>query len=153
CENLLRSGVRVRVVSRDPRNGYFIQPLGQVGQIGYVKADIADAESVKRSLDGASAAVNLVGVFGRMAHALHVVGARHIAESAKKIGARALVHISAMAANPDSASNYGRTKGEGEAAVKKAFKGATIVRPSLVFGSEDSLTNRFAAMAQFPVLP
>src|SRR6185295_399094 len=68
-------------------------------------------------------------------------------------GANALVQISAIGADPDAASNYGRTKGEGEAAVRKAFPKATIVRPSLVFGPEDELTNRFAAMARLPVLP
>jgi NADH dehydrogenase len=153
CEKLLKSGVRVRVASRDPRNSYFIQPLGQVGQIGYVRANITNEDSVKRALDGASAAVNLVGVFGRQGQAIHVDGARHIADAAKKGGAKAVVHISAMGANPESPSIYGRTKGEGEIALKKAFKGATIMRPSLVFGSEDSLTNRFAAMAKLPILP
>ena len=153
CEKLLKSGVRVRVASRDPRNSYFIQPLGQVGQIGYVRANITNEDSVKRALDGASAAVNLVGVFGRQGQAIHVDGARHIADAAKKGGAKAVVHISAMGANPESPSIYGRTKGEGEIALKKAFKGATIIRPSLVFGSEDSLTNRFAAMAKLPILP
>lgn len=153
CEKLLKSGVRVRVASRDPRNSYFIQPLGQVGQIGYVRANITNEDSVKRALDGASAAVNLVGVFGRQGQAIHVDGARHIADAAKKGGAKAVVHISAMGANPESPSIYGRTKGEGEIVLKKAFKGATIIRPSLVFGSEDSLTNRFAAMAKLPILP
>ena len=153
CEKLLKSGVRVRVASRDPRNSYFIQPLGQVGQIGYVRANITNEDSVKRALDGASAAVNLVGVFGRQGQAIHVDGARHIANAAKKGGAKAVVHISAMGANPESPSIYGRTKGEGEIVLKKAFKGATIIRPSLVFGSEDSLTNRFAAMAKLPILP
>src|SRR5262245_25820842 len=86
CEGLLKAGVRVRVVSRDPRNSYFIQPLGQVGQIGYVRANITNEASVKRALDGASAAVNLVGVFGRQGQAIHVDGARCIAELAKKGG-------------------------------------------------------------------
>jgi NADH dehydrogenase len=145
--------VRVRIASRDTRNSYFIQPLGQVGQFGFVKADITDAESVKRAVDGVSAVVNLVGVFGRQMQAVHVDGARHIAEAAKKAGAEALVHVSAIGADPGSASDYGRTKGEGEVAVRKAFPKATIVRPSLVFGPEDDLTNRFAALARFGVLP
>ena len=153
CEFLMRAGVRVRVASRDTRNSYFIQPLGQVGQFGFVKADITNAKSVDRAVDGASAAINLVGVFGRKMQAVHVDGARNLAEAAKEVGARALVHISAIGAEPDSASNYGRTKGEGEIAVRKAFPKATIVRPSLVFGPEDDFTNRFAAMARLPVLP
>lgn len=153
CEFLFRSGVRVRVASRDPRNSYFIQPLGQVGQFGFVKADIRSAESVRRAVDGASAVINLCGVFGRQMQSVHVDGARNVAEAAKKVGAKAAVHISAIGADPESQSNYGRTKGEGELAVRKAFKGATIVRPSLVFGPEDNLTNRFAAMARLPFLP
>jgi len=153
CESLMKAGVRVRVASRDPRNSYFIQPLGQVGQFGFVRADVTDKEAVRRALDGAAAAINLVGVFGRKMRAVHVDGARNIAEAAKKAGAEALVHVSAIGADPESQSNYGRTKAEGEAAVRKAIKTATIIRPSLVFGPEDNLTNRFAAMARLPVLP
>jgi uncharacterized protein YbjT (DUF2867 family) len=152
CEFLLRTGVRVRVASRDPRNSYFIQPLGQVGQFGFVQADITDAPSVARALDGANRAINLVGAFKKM-QAVHVEGARNIAEAAKEARAKALVHISAIGADPGSPSNYGRTKGEGEETVRKAFPEATIIRPSLAFGPEDDLTNRFAGLAQLPFLP
>jgi NADH dehydrogenase len=153
CEFLMKSGVRVRVAQRDPRTAYIIQPLGQVGQFGFVAADITDAEAVRRAVDGASAVVNLCGVFGREMHAVHVDGACNVAEAAHSAGARALVHVSAIGADPQAASNYGRTKGEGEQAVRKTFPTATIVRPSLVFGAEDNLTNRFAAMARLPFLP
>jgi uncharacterized protein YbjT (DUF2867 family) len=153
CEFLLRSGVRIRVASRDPRRSFFIQPLGQVGQFGFVKADIRDAESIDHAVRGASAVVNLAGVFGKQMQSVHVEGARRVAEAAKKAGVAALVQVSAINADPASESNYGRTKGEGETAVRKAFKTATIIRPSLVFGPEDDLTNRFAAMARFPFLP
>ena len=104
-------------------------------------------------VEGTSAVVNLVGVFGRKMEAVHVDGARNVAEAARDAGTRALVHVSAIGADPQSPSNYGRTKGEGELAVRKAFPKATIVRPSLVFGPEDDLTNRFAAMARLPFLP
>jgi NADH dehydrogenase len=153
CEFLLRSGIRVRVASRDPRNSYFIQPLGQVGQFGFVRADITDAGAVRRALEGSSAAVNLVGVFGRKMQAVHVDGARNLAEAARDGGLDALVHISAIGADTNSPSNYGRTKGEGEEAVRKAFGQATIIRPSLAFGPEDNLTNRLAGMARLPLLP
>jgi uncharacterized protein YbjT (DUF2867 family) len=153
CESLFRSGVRVRVASRDPRNSYFIQPLGQVGQFGFVKADITDEKAVSDALKGASAAVNLVGVFGKKMSVTHVEGARNIARAARDCGLDALVHISAIGANAESESAYGRTKAEGEKEVREAFPNATIVRPSLVFGPEDSLTNRFAGMARWPVLP
>jgi len=153
CEYLMKAGVRVRVASRDPRNSYFIQPLGQVGQFGLVQADITNADSVRRAVDGTKAVVNLVGVFGRKMQAVHVDGARNVAAAAKKAGARVLVHISAIGADPDSPSNYGRTKGEGELAVRKAFPKATIIRPSLAFGPEDDFTNRFATLARLPILP
>jgi NADH dehydrogenase len=153
CELLFKSGVRVRIASRDPRNDYFIQPLAQVGQFGFEQADIRSPESVRNAVKSATAVVNLVGVFGREMHRIHVDGARNVAEAAREAGAGALVHISAMGADIASASNYGRTKGEGEEAVRRGFPDATIVRPSLVFGPEDELTNRFAAMARLPFLP
>ena len=153
CELLMKRGARIRVASRDPRNAYFLQPLGQVGQFGFEKADVTSADSVRNAVHGATAVVNLCGVFGRAMQSVHVNGARHIAEAAREMGARSLVQVSAIGADPASESNYGRTKGEGERAVRKAFPNATILRPSLVFGPEDDLTNRFAAMARLPFLP
>jgi NADH dehydrogenase len=153
CEALFRQGVRVRVASRDPRRAYIIQPLAQVGQFGFAKADLGDRESVARAVHGATAVINLCGVFGRAMQRVHVDGARNAAEAARAEGAAAIVHISAIGADAEAQSNYGRTKGEGEAAVRKAFPDATIIRPSLVFGPEDGLTNRFAAMARLPFLP
>ena len=153
CELLFKSGVRVRIAQRNPKQAYTIQPLGQVGQFDFVAADITNRDSVRSALRGASAAVNLVGVFGSNMRAVHVDGARNVAEAARDLGLDALVQISAIGANLRSESVYGRTKAEGEEAVRKAFASATIVRPSLVFGPEDSLTNRFAGMARLPFLP
>jgi uncharacterized protein YbjT (DUF2867 family) len=153
CEVLLKSGVRVRVAQRDPRQAYIIQPLGQVGQFGFVAADIGNADSVRRALRGATAAVNLCGVFGAKMRRVHVNGARNVAEAGRETGLAALVQVSAIGASLEAQSAYGRTKAEGEEAVRTAFPSATIIRPSLVFGSEDELTNRFAAMARLPVLP
>jgi NADH dehydrogenase len=153
CEMLLKSGVRVRVASREPRHAQFIQPLGQVGQFGFVRADIADARSVARAVAGSSAVVNLCGVLKGNFQAVHVTGAHNVAEAARDAGARALVQVSAIGADPGSEANYGRTKGEGEQAIQAAFPTATIIRPSLVFGPEDQLTNRLAALARLPFLP
>ena len=153
CELLFRSGVRVRVATRDPRTDYFLQPLAQVGQFGFEKADITSPASVRNAVKSATAVINLCGVFGRRMHEVHVEGAQNVAEAARDAGTGALVHISAIGADPNAESNYGRTKGEGERAVRAAFPSATIVRPSLVFGPEDELTNRFAAMARLPFLP
>jgi NADH dehydrogenase len=152
CEQLFDAGARVRVVTREPRHANFLQPLSQVGQFGFVRADVTKPETVLDAVKGTSAVINLAGSFSGM-HAVHVEGARNIADAAKKAGAKALVHISAIGADADSEATYARTKGEGEVAVRKAFPNATIIRPSIVFGSEDKLTNRLAGMSRLPALP
>ena len=152
CEYLLQAGVRLRVAVRDPRTAFFLQPLAQVGQFGAVRADLGSRESVAAAVKGADCVINLCGAFRTM-EAVHVEGARIVAEEARAAGASSLVHVSAIGADPQSNSTYGRTKGEGEDAVRAAFPGATIIRPSLVFGPEDALTNRFAAMGRMPVVP
>jgi NADH dehydrogenase len=153
CEYLFRKDVRVRIACRDPRGAYFLQPLAPVGQWGLVRSDITSADSVRRAVEDSSAVINLVGVMNGAFQAAHVTGAKNIAEAARDVGARSLVHVSAIGADRASESNYGRTKGEGEGAVRAAFPNATIVRPSLVFGPEDNLTNRLAALSRLPVLP
>ena len=152
CEQLLDSGVRVRVASRDPRSAYYIQPLGQVGQLGLVRADVTNTKSVREAVEGADAVINLVGSFANMAK-VQAQGAANIAEATSKAGAEALVHISSTAADSASEATYAQTKSQGEEAVRKAFPAATIIRPSIVFGPEDQLTNRLAAMSRLPVLP
>ncbi len=152
CEQLLDAGVRIRLASRNPRMAYYLQPLAQVGQWGLARADVTNVKSVRSAVEGADAVVNLVGSFANMAK-VHVQGARNIAEAAGEAGAKALVHISAMSADANSDAAYSRTKGQGEDAVRNAFPNATIIRPSIVFGSEDQLTNRLAAMSRLPVLP
>ena len=152
CEQLLDSGVRIRVASRDPRSAYYIQPLSQVGQWGSVRADVTNKKSVGRAVEGADVVINLVGSFENMSR-VQAEGAGNIADAASEAGARALVHISALGADASSEAAYSRTKGRGEEAVRKAFPNATIIRPSIVFGPEDQLTNRLAAMSRLPVLP
>jgi uncharacterized protein YbjT (DUF2867 family) len=153
CEHLFKTGIRVRIASRDPRSAYFIQPLGPIGHFGFEQADITNLDSVRNAVKSASAVVNLCGQFGRSMRKVHVDGGRNVAEAAREAGCGALVHVSAVGADASAESNYSRTKAEGEEAVRKAFPNATIVRPSLVFGPEDDLTNRFAAMARLPFLP
>jgi uncharacterized protein YbjT (DUF2867 family) len=154
CEHLFNDGARVRVASRRPREAYFLQPLATVGRWGAVRADVTNEDSVRAAVRGASAVINLVGTFttGSM-EAVHVDGARNIAKAAREAGAKSLVHVSAIGADVNSQSVYGRTKGEGERAVREAFPDATIIRPSVVFGPEDNLTNRLGAMSKLPVLP
>lgn len=153
CEALFKSGVRVRVAQRDPRRAHRLQPLAQVGQLTLVGADLRRPESIDRAVEGSSAVINLVGAFNGDLQAIHVDGAARAAEAALATGANAFVQVSAIGADPASPSEYGRTKGEAEAAVRSAFANATIIRPSLLFGADDQLTNRFAQLAQLPVLP
>lgn len=153
CEQLFQHEVRVRVASRDPRSAYFLQPLAAVGQWGRVRADITNSAEVREAVKDSFAVINLVGVLKGPFRAIHVEGARNIAEAARDAGVESLVHISAIGADPECEAAYGRTKGEGEAAVRAVFPNATIIRPSLVFGPEDGLTNRLAALARLPVLP
>ena len=154
AQELLRRGVRIRIAERDPRKAWFVKPLGGLGQTQFISTDIAKPDSVARAVAGADAVVNLVGILQGDFEASHVTGARNVAEAAAKAGAQALVQVSAIGADPNSESAYGRTKGEGERAVHTAFPGATIVRPSILFGPEDQFINRFARMIQLlPAVP
>lgn len=151
---LHRAGARVRIAERDPRRAYYLKPLGALGQTQFVAVDIGDREQVRRAVEGSEAVVNLVGILKGNFQAVHVEGARNIAEAAASAGAAALVHVSAIGADPEAESDYGRSKGEGEAAVRAAFPLATILRPSILFGQEDAFINRFARLARIaPVLP
>ncbi len=155
---LVKRGWRVRVACRRPDLAGHLQPLGRVGQIQAMQANLRYPASVAAAVQGADAVVNLVGVLtegGRQRFdAVHAFGAGVVARAAKKAGAHALVHVSAIGADPDSASAYARSKAAGERAVREAFPEAIIVRPSILFGPEDDFFNRFAAMARVsPALP
>ncbi|MEQ7873510.1 complex I NDUFA9 subunit family protein [Sphingomonas sp. ASV193] len=153
AEQLLKAGVRVRAAERDPRKAYFLQPLGSVGQVALTGFDMARPSHFAAAVDGVDAVINLVGAFEGRLHLLHADGPGQLAEAAKKAGVSAFVQISAIGADPHADSLYGRTKGEGEARVRRAFPAATILRPSVVFGPEDQFTNRFASMASLPIVP
>lgn len=153
CEALLKQGARLRAAERYPRRAWFLQPLGSVGQVSTLAADLGRPETLARAVEGADAVVNLVGTFKGDLELIHVHGAEKLAKAAKAAGAAAFVQVSAIGADPHSPSEYGRTKGEGEQAVRAAFPSATIIRPSVVFGPEDQFTNRFASLARFRFLP
>ena len=153
CEYLFKAGVRVRVAERHPRRAHFLQPLAAVGQLDLVSADVTRRESAARATDGASAVVNLVGILKGDFTAVHEAGAEHVASAARAADAH-LVHVSAIGADADSESAYGATKANAEVGVRLATNKATIIRPSLVFGPEDQLTNRFASlMSLLPAYP
>ncbi|MET0307819.1 MAG: complex I NDUFA9 subunit family protein [Sphingomonas sp.] len=153
-QELLRTGARVRVVERRPRDAWFLKPLGGLGQTQFVAGDVTQPQTLTRALQGSHAVVNLVGILSGDFQAVHVAGARNVATAAHAAGVESLVHVSALGADSDSPSAYGRSKAEGEKAMLAAFPNATIVRPSLLFGREDSFVNRFAAMiGATPVVP
>jgi NADH dehydrogenase len=157
-QQLARAGCRIRVAVRRPDLAGFLQPLGSVGQIVAVQANVRDEASVRRAAEGADAIVNLVGILqpqGRQKFtAVHLQGPTFMAAAARDFGARAFVHVSAIGADRRSRSVYARSKGEGETEVLKAYPRAVILRPSLVFGPEDQFFNRFASLSRFsPVLP
>lgn len=150
---LLKAGWRVRIVERDPRAAWYLKSQGNLGQTQFVAADIRKPATLARALHGSDSVVNLVGILKGDFDAFHVEGAANVAEAAAAAGAESLVHISAIGADAGSASAYGRSKAAGEARVRAAFPGATILRPSIVFGREDQFINRFAAMQNAPVVP
>lgn len=154
---LAKRGYLVRVAVRRPDLAGFLQPLGNVGQIHAMQANLRVRWSVDRAVEGADHVVNLVGVMSQSGRqtfsAVQEFGARAVAEAARAAGAR-LTHGSAIGADAHSDSLYARTKAAGEAAVRETLPEATITRPSIVFGPEDKFFNRFANMARFsPVLP
>ncbi|MDP2620964.1 MAG: complex I NDUFA9 subunit family protein [Hyphomicrobiales bacterium] len=155
---LAQRGHRIRVAVRRPDLAGHLQPLGNVGQIHAVQANVRSRESIDRAVTGVWAVINLVGILAESGRqrfaAVHDKGAGAIAEAAAAAGAQHVVHMSAIGADPQSPSAYARTKAAGEAAVKAAFPGAVIIRPSIIFGPEDEFFNRFAAMARIsPVVP
>jgi NADH dehydrogenase len=153
CEALFKTGVRVRVAQRTPRNAFFLQPLASVGQLDLVRTDFTRPDSLQAAVEGAWGVVNLVGAFGGKLDAVHGEAPGRIAELAARNGAASLVHVSAIGVSKDSGSFYARTKAAGEEKVRAAFPAGTIIRPSVVFGQEDQFTNRFAGMSRLPIVP
>ncbi|HEV7960434.1 MAG TPA: complex I NDUFA9 subunit family protein, partial [Rhizomicrobium sp.] len=154
---LARKNWRIKVATRHPNRAFFLRPLGQVGQIGFIKCDVSEPDQVAHALSGSHAVVNLAGILvqrGQTFQDVHANGPGVIAETAARHGIKSLVHVSAIGADAESHSRYAETKGEGETRVRRAFPSATILRPSLLFGPEDRFFNRFAELARFfPALP
>lgn len=155
---LAKRGYRVRAAVRRPDLAFHLQPLGDVGQIAAIQANLRHRWSVDRAVEGADAAINLVGILfegGKQGFdAVQEYGARYVAEACGDAGIP-LVHVSAIGADPDGEADYARTKGRGENWVRQTLGDqAIIMRPSIIFGPEDNFFNQFANMARFsPVLP
>lgn len=157
-KRLSSRGDRVRVAVRDVENARFLRPMGDVGQIVPVPADIRDDDSVISAVQDADAAIFSVGILYSRGlqtfQSIHVEGAERVAKAAAECGVERLVHVSALGSDSSSESAYAASKAAGEARVRAAFPSATVVRPSVVFGAEDRFFNRFAAIARMsPVLP
>ena len=155
---LARRGYRIRAAMRRPDLAGHLQPMGTVGQIHAVQANLRYPDSVEVAVQGAQAVVNAVGILVKSGaqtfDAVHLRGARAVAKAARQAGVAHLVHVSAIGADPGCGAAYGRSKAAGEAAVLEEFPDAVILRPSIVFGPEDEFFNRFAAMARTaPLLP
>jgi NADH dehydrogenase len=154
---LAKRHYRIRVAVRRPELAGYLQPLGRVGQIHAVQANLRHAGSIAAAVRDADAVVNLVGILyerGRQRFdAVHTAGAAAVAQAAALYGAR-LVHMSALGADENATSAYARSKAAGEKAVLAALPGATVFRPSIMFGPEDDFFNKFASIARFvPALP
>jgi NADH dehydrogenase len=154
---LAKRGYQVRVACRRPELANFVQPMGTIGQIQTVQANLRYRWSVDRAVEGADYVVNAVGILfesGRQSfNTVQDFGARAVAEAARAAGAP-LTHISAIGADENAESIYARSKARGEQAVRETVPDAVILRPSIIFGPEDSFFNRFADMARYsPVLP
>lgn len=153
---LARRGYRIRVAVRRPNLGFFLQPLGVVGQIQLVQANLRYEDSIARALDRADAVVNLVGILqesGRQTFAdVQALGAEAIAAAVP--AGMPFVHVSALGADAESGSDYSRSKAAAETAVQAAHPDAVVFRPSVIFGQGDSFFNRFASLARaLPILP
>src|SRR5438105_2209019 len=145
---LCKRDYRIRVAVRRPELTGHLQPLGKVGQIHAVQANLRYPASVTAAMRDSHVAINLVGILAeggpQTFEAVQGAGAATVAEAAATVGAR-VVHVSAIGADPESPSRYARSKAAGEKAVFTAVPAATIMRPSVIFGPEDAFTNRFAA--------
>ena len=155
---LAKAGWVVRAACRDPEGASFLRTMGDVGQVIPWGANVTDPISVHVALNGAEAAVNLVGILYESGNAtfqrMHVDAAKLVAEKATELGLKHFVHMSALGADAESDAEYARTKAAGEAAVMAAFPRASIVRPSVVFGPEDNFFNMFAGLCRLsPFLP
>ncbi len=155
---LAKRGARVNAVCRDVEKAKFLKPMGVVGQVTPMRADVTDPAAIARAVKGASIVVNLVGILHQSGRntfdAVQASAPGTIAQAAKEAGAEAMVHISAIGADSGSASAYARSKAAGEDAVRAVFPEAVILRPSIVFGPNDSFFNQFAGYALFaPALP
>lgn len=154
AQALLAKGARVRIASRNPDKAWKLKPLAQLGQLQFARLDATRADRVTAVIAGSDAVVNLVGAFEGDLGKVIAGSAGNIASAAAAEGCTAMVHVSAIGADAESTAGYARAKADSETAVRAAFPGATILRPSILFGEEDNFIQMFAGLiAMMPVLP
>ncbi len=157
-QRMAQAGWRVRVAVRRPNEEMHVLPYGEVGQVSLVQANVRDTASTRAAIAGADVVVNCVGILAEDSHqkfnAVNCEAAARVARLAAEAGVGKLVHVSALAADINSESAYARSKAKGEADVLKNFPSATILRPAIIFGTEDKFFNMFGTMSRyFPALP
>lgn len=157
-ERLGRTGARVIAAARHAQTSPVLAALAAEEDVIPADCDVTDDERVAFLLDGSDAAVNLVGILyespGRTFEALHAEAPGIVARAAADAGITRFVHVSAIGADVTSASHYLCSKGRGETAAWAALPESTVLRPSVIFGPNDSFFNRFDEMARFaPALP
>lgn len=158
ASKMAKQGWRVKVAVRRPNEALFVRTYGDVGQVEPILANIRDEESVRRAIESADVVINCVGILledrRQRFDTVHVLGAERIARLSSSEGVKHLIHLSAIGANIESESKSARSKGKGEECVLKAFPTAVILRPSIVFGAEDSFFNRFSSISRLsPFIP
>jgi NADH dehydrogenase len=157
-KQLAQQGFQVRAAVRDPEAASFLKPMGDVGQVQPIQANIRNEASIARAVAGADVVINLAGVMfpggAQSFQAVHENGAETVARAATAAGIGRLIHVSAIGADAEAKSNYARSKAAGEAMVRAAYPGAIIIRPSTIFGAEDHFFNLLARLATLtPVMP
>ncbi len=151
-KRLAQRGIVVRAAVRDPEAALFLKPMGQVGQIAPVAADIRSEKDVAAAVAGVELVINAVSLGAQTRRNrfadVHVQGARRVARLAAAAGVKRLIHVSGIGSDPNSDSAYVAARGHGDRAVKEAFPAATLLKPSVVFGPGDHFFTTFAAMAR-----
>lgn len=157
-QELARQGYRIRVAVRRPDLAGDVKPLGGVGQILPIQANVRYPDSVIRAVRGSDIVINLTGILSeggkQRFDTVQNVGAKNVAEAAKVAGVKTLVHMSAIGANKQAQSAYARSKALGEEAVLREYPNAIVIRPSVIFGLDDGFFNLFGAISRLsPILP
>lgn len=155
---LVRMGAQVRVAVRDPVRAEYLKPMGEVGQVVLLQANVRNMSSIHRAIADSDAVINLTGLLHQTGdqtfQAIHVDAAKRIADACLQLHVKRFIHISAIGADRYGDANYARTKSAGETAARDKYPNLTIVRPSIVFGPEDNFFNLFAWLATIsPFLP